>query len=53
EDLIRRAEDAVEKVLKKQTPRRVLEGKVKDALSTFCQRELDRRPMVIPVVLEV
>ncbi|MEZ4712218.1 MAG: ribonuclease J [Caldilineaceae bacterium] len=53
EDLIRRAEDAVEKVLKKQTPRRVLEGKVKDALSVFCQRELDRRPMVIPVVLEV
>lgn len=53
EELIRRAEDAVEKVLKKQTPKRVLEGKVKDALATFCQRELDRRPMVIPVVLEV
>ena len=28
-------------------------NKVKDALTNFCQRELGRRPMVLPVVLEV
>lgn len=53
EDLIERAEDAVTNVLKKKAPGRVLENKVKDALSGFCQREMGRRPMVLPVVLEV
>jgi len=53
EELIRRAEDAVEKVLKKRAPERVLANKVKDALASFCHRELGRRPMVLPVVLEV
>ncbi|MEM7131275.1 MAG: ribonuclease J [Chloroflexota bacterium] len=53
EDLIRRAENAVRKVVKKRAPGRVMENKVKDALAGFCQRELGRRPMVLPVVLEV
>lgn len=53
EDLIKRAEEAVSKVVKKRAPGRVMENKVKDALAGFCQRELGRRPMVLPVVLEV
>lgn len=53
EDLIQRAENAVRKVLKKNAPGRVMSSKVKDALANFCHRELGRRPMVLPVVLEV
>lgn len=53
EDLIQRAEEAVKNVVKKRAPGRVMENKVKDALAGFCQRELGRRPMVLPVVLEV
>ena len=53
EELIQRAEDAVRKVLKKKAPGRVMENKVKDALAGFCQREMGRRPMILPVVLEV
>jgi ribonuclease J len=53
EELIRRAEDAVERVLKKRAPEHVLANKVKDALATFCQKEMGRRPMILPVVLEV
>lgn len=52
-DLIRRAEDAVEKVLKKRAPEHVLANKVKDALANFCHKEMGRRPMILPVVLEV
>lgn len=53
EELIRRAQDAVSKVLKKKTPATVLENKIKDALGNFAAREIGRRPMILPLVIEV
>ena len=53
DELIKKAEGAVRKVLKKNIKGHVLSGKIKDALSNFCQRELGRRPMILPVVTEV
>jgi ribonuclease J len=53
EDLIRRAEEAVSKVLKKKAPIAVLENKIKDALGAFAAREIGRRPMILPIVIEV
>ncbi len=53
EDLLARAEDAVNKVLKKKVPTPVLEEKIRDALATFAHREMGRRPMVLPLVIEV
>ncbi|MCB9137437.1 MAG: ribonuclease J [Caldilineaceae bacterium] len=56
EDLIERAEQAVLKVLKKKSkkmPVSVLENKVRDALGSFTAREMGRRPMIMPMVMEV
>ncbi|MFN3332091.1 MAG: ribonuclease J [Caldilinea sp.] len=53
EDLIRRAQEAVSKVIKKKAPTAVLENKIKDALGNFTAREIGRRPMVLPLVIEV
>ena len=53
EDLIKRAQEAVNKVLKKKTPVSVLENKIKDALGNFAVREIGRRPMILPLVIEV
>ncbi len=53
EDLIKRAQDAVSKVIKKKTPVSVLENKIKDALGNFAAREIGRRPMILPLVIEV
>ena len=53
EDLIRRAEEIVTKLLKKKAPPSVIENKIKDALSQFAQREMGRRPMILPLVLKV
>jgi len=53
EDLIERAQDVVSKVIKKKTPASVLENKIKDALGNFAAREIGRRPMVLPLVIEV
>ena len=53
EDLIKRAQEAVIKVIKKKTPASVLENKIKDALGNFAAREIGRRPMVLPLVIEV
>jgi ribonuclease J len=53
EDLIRRAQDAVSKVVKKKAPTSVLENKIKDALGNFAVREIGRRPMVLPLVIEL
>jgi ribonuclease J len=52
EELIKRAEEAVSKVLKKKSPTSVMENKIKDALGNFAARELGRRPMILPVVIE-
>ena len=53
EDLIKRAQEAVSKVIKKKTPVSVLENKIKDALGNFAAREIGRRPMILPLVIEV
>ena len=53
EDLIKRAQEVVLKVVKKRAPQRVLEGRIKDALADFTYREIGRRPMVLPLVMEV
>jgi ribonuclease J len=53
EDLIRRAQEAVSKVVKKKVPASVLENKIKDALGNFAAREIGRRPMVLPLVIEM
>lgn len=53
EDLLLRAQDAVKKVLKKKVPVQVLEEKIRDALATFAHREMGRRPMVLPLVMEL
>lgn len=53
EDLIRRAQEAVLKVIKKKAPTTVLENKIKDALGNFAAREIGRRPMVLPLVIEM
>jgi len=53
EDLIRRAEQIVVKVLKKKAPIQVRENKIRDALSRFASQEMGRRPMILPMVMEV
>jgi ribonuclease J len=53
EDLIKRAQEAVHEVLKKRAPATVLENKIKDALTNFTSKEIGRRPMVLPLVMEV
>ncbi len=53
EELIHRAQEAVRKVLRKKTPTSVLENKIKDALGNFAVREMGRRPMILPLVIEV
>ena len=53
EDLIKRAQEIVLNVIKKKAPQRVLEEKIKDALADFTYREIGRRPMVLPLVMEV
>jgi ribonuclease J len=53
EELFKRAQEAVAKVLKKKAPVKVLEDKIKEALATFAQKEMGRRPMIMPLVIEV
>lgn len=53
EDLMRRARSTVEKLIKKGIPVQVLENKIRDGLSTFTSKEMGRRPMVLPLVIEV
>ncbi len=53
EELFVRAQDAVNRVLRKKMPVQVLEDKIRDALATFAHKEMGRRPMVLPLVMEV
>lgn len=53
EDLIKRAQEVVRKTIKKRAPQQVLEEKIKDALANFTYKEIGRRPMVLPLVMEV
>ncbi len=38
---------------KKKVPISVLENKIRDSLGTFASREMGRRPMILPLVMEV
>lgn len=53
EDLIKRAQEVVLKAVKKRAPQQVMEEKIKEALANFTYREVGRRPMVLPLVMEV
>ncbi|MCB0110361.1 MAG: ribonuclease J, partial [Caldilineaceae bacterium] len=53
EELLNRAREVVERLIKKNTPVQVLENKIRDALSSFTSKEMGRRPMVLPLVIEV
>jgi ribonuclease J len=53
EDMIKRARETVQEVIRKKAPTAVLENKIKDALTTFSSKELGRRPMILPLVMEV
>jgi ribonuclease J len=53
EELIKRAQEIVQELVKKHVPAKVLENKIKDALSNFTAREIGRRPMILPLVMEV
>jgi len=53
ESMLRRASEAVYKEIKPNTPAPVLARKIRSELSAFCHREMGRRPMILPVVLEV
>jgi ribonuclease J len=53
EDLIKRAQEVVRKTIKKRAPQQVMEEKIKEALANFTYREIGRRPMVLPLVMEV
>ena len=53
EDLIKRAQEVVRKTIKKRAPQQIMEEKIKDALANFTYKEIGRRPMVLPLVMEV
>lgn len=53
EGLLKRASDMVRGEIKPNTPASVLSRKIRNELSAFCHREMGRRPMVLPVVIEV
>lgn len=53
EDLIRRAGELVRKEIAGGGPAAALSRKIRNALTTFAQKEMGRRPMILPVVLEV
>lgn len=53
EELIKRAQEIVQEMVKKRVPAKVLENKIKDALTNFTAREIGRRPMILPLVMEV
>ena len=41
EELIKRAQEIVQDMVKKRVPAKVLESKIKDALTTFTAKEID------------
>ncbi len=53
EGLLKRAADTVRNEIKPNTPSSVLSRKIRNELSAFCHREMGRRPMILPVVIEV
>ena len=53
EGLILRAEEIVRKEVKGKISPTALSRRVRNALATFCSKEMGRRPMILPVVMQV
>jgi len=53
EDMIKRARAAAMKAVRKRSSPRAIENKMKDILDDFAQREMGRRPIILPMVIEV
>lgn len=53
EDLIKRAQEVVLNTIKKRAPQQVLEDRIKEALASFTYKEVGRRPIILPLVMEV
>jgi ribonuclease J len=53
EELLERARQVVTRVVQQQGNRAVLGERIKDALTRFAYEEIGRRPVILPVVLEV
>ncbi|MEX1021186.1 MAG: ribonuclease J [Litorilinea sp.] len=53
DDLIKRAREVVMKTIKKKAPQQVMEERIKEALASFTYKEVGRRPIVLPLVMEV
>jgi ribonuclease J len=53
EGLIRRATETVRNEIVAGAPAAALSRKIRNALTTFCIKEMGRRPMILPMVLEV
>ena len=53
EGLILRAEEIVRKEVKGKISPTALSRRVRNALATFCSNEMGRRPMILPVVMQV
>jgi ribonuclease J len=53
EGLIQRAEDVVRKEVKGKASPTAHSRRIRNALATFCSSEMGRRPMILPVVIEV
>jgi ribonuclease J len=53
EGLILRAEEIVRKEVRGKIPPAALSRRIRNALATFCSNEMGRRPMILPVVIQV
>lgn len=53
EDLIRRAGDVVRREISGGGPASALSRKIRNALTNFASKEMGRRPIILPVVIEV
>ncbi len=53
EGLIMRAEEIVRNEVKGKATPSVLSRRVRNALASFCSNEMGRRPMILPVVIQV
>ena len=53
EGLILRAEEIVRKEVRGKVPPAALSRRIRNALASFCSNEMGRRPMILPVVIQV
>ncbi len=53
EGLILRAEEIVRKEVRGKVPPAALSRRIRNALASFCSNEMGRRPMILPMVIQV